>query len=88
MGGCGHGGFRGSSTPPHAGVPENRAQAPPALLPVVYFMVPLFMPGLWATRISNQTRGSIISGIIFGLAFTFVPLLIAWQARYKKVPWP
>ena len=42
--------------------------------------------------IGNQTQGSLTSGIILGLVygfvFTFVPLLIVWQARYKKISWP
>lgn len=63
-----------------------------ALLAIVYLVVRLFLPVWWATRIGNQTQGSITSGIILGLVygfiFTFIPLFIAWQARYKKVSWP
>ncbi len=59
---------------------------------LLYFVVRLFMPVWWATRISDQTQGSLTSGIVLGLVygfvFTFVPLLIARQARYKKVSWP
>lgn len=62
------------------------------ILAIVYLVVLLFLPVWWATRVSNQTQGSVTSGIILGLTygfvFTFVPLLIAWQARYKKVSWP
>ncbi len=61
------------------------------MLVLLYFVVRLFMPVWWATRISDQTQGSLTSGIVLGLVygfvFTFVPLLIAWQARYKKVSW-
>ncbi|GAA3321222.1 MULTISPECIES: hypothetical protein [Paeniglutamicibacter] len=63
-----------------------------ALLAIVYLIVRLFLPVWWATNIGNQTQGSLSSGIILGLVygfvFTFVPLLIIWQARYKKVSWP
>lgn len=62
------------------------------LLAIVYLVVRLFLPVWWATNIGNQTQGSITSGIILGLSygfvFTFVPLLVVWQARYKKVSWP
>ncbi|ASN38822.1 hypothetical protein [Paeniglutamicibacter terrestris] len=62
------------------------------ILAIVYLVVLLFLPVWWATRVTNQTQGSVTSGIILGLTygfvFTFVPLLIAWQARYKKVSWP
>ena len=40
-----------------------------------------------ATNIGNQTQGSLSSGIILGLlhgfVFTFVPLIVVWQAGYK-----
>ena len=62
------------------------------LLAIVYLVVRLFLPVWWATNIGNQTQGSLTSGIILGLVygfvFTFVPLLVVWQARYKKVSWP
>lgn len=62
------------------------------LLAIVYLIVRLFLPVWWATNIGNQTQGSITSGIILGLVygfvFTFVPLLVVWQARYKRVSWP
>ncbi|PQZ88615.1 hypothetical protein CQ018_16620 [Arthrobacter sp. MYb227] len=62
------------------------------LLVAIFFIFRLFLPVWWATRISNQTQGSLSGGVLLGLAygfiFTFVPLLIGWQMRYKKISWP
>lgn len=81
-----------SGRKPRWGLRLGLGAAALALLVLLYFVVRLFMPVWWATRISDQTQGSLTSGIILGLVygfvFTFVPLLIAWQARYKKVSWP
>ncbi|MGB9034864.1 MAG: hypothetical protein WCC45_10125 [Paeniglutamicibacter sp.] len=81
-----------SDPKPRWGLRLGLGAAALVLLAIVYFVVRLFLPVWWATRIGNQTQGSITSGIllglIYGFVFTFVPLLIAWQARYKKVSWP
>ena len=83
---------RKSDPKPRWGLRLGLGAAALVLLAIVYFVVRLFLPVWWATRIGNQTQGSITSGIllglIYGFVFTFVPLLIAWQARYKKVSWP
>ncbi|MDO5744987.1 MAG: hypothetical protein Q4P23_11025, partial [Micrococcaceae bacterium] len=26
--------------------------------------------------------------MVYGFVFTLVPILLAWQSRYKKVSWP
>ena len=63
-----------------------------ALLAVAFLVIRLFLPVWWATRIANQTQGSLSGGLLLGLTygfvFTFIPLLIAWQVRYKKISWP
>ena len=83
---------RKSDPKPRWGLRIGLGAATLVLLAIVYLVVRLFLPVWWATRIGNQTQGSITSGIllglIYGFVFTFVPLLIAWQARYKKVSWP
>lgn len=62
------------------------------LLVVIFYIFRLFLPVWWATRISNQAQGTLSGGMLLGLSygflFTFIPLLIAWQMRYKKVTWP
>ncbi len=77
---------------PHWGLRLGPGAAAMVLLAIVYLVVRLFLPAWWATRIGNQTQGSITGGILLGLvygfAFTIVLLLIARQARYKKVLWP
>lgn len=81
-----------SDPKPRWGLRLGLGAAALVLLAIVYIVVRLFLPVWWATRIGNQTQGSITSGIllglIYGFVFTFVPLLIVWQARYKKVSWP
>lgn len=63
-----------------------------ALLVVAFLVARSFLPVWWATRVTNQTQGSLSGGLLLGLSygflFTLVPLLIGWQARYKKVTWP
>lgn len=62
------------------------------LLVIIFYIFRLFLPVWWATRISNQAQGTLSGGMLLGLSygflFTFIPLLIAWQMRYKKVSWP
>ncbi|RAX50911.1 hypothetical protein DQ353_00490 [Arthrobacter sp. AQ5-05] len=83
---------RKSDPKPRWGLRIGLGAAALVLLAIVYLVVRLFLPVWWATRIGNQMQGSITSGIllglIYGFVFTFVPLLIVWQARYKKVSWP
>ncbi|MGL3805809.1 hypothetical protein ACSYDW_06885 [Paeniglutamicibacter sp. R2-26] len=81
-----------ATTKPRWGLRIGLGAAGLALLAVVFLVLRLFMPVWWATRIANQTQGSLSGGLLLGLTygflFTFIPLLIAWQARYKKVSWP
>lgn len=66
-----------------------------ALLMVVIacFALASILPVWWANVIRNQVQGSLGAGILvgmfYGFVFTFVPLLVAWQATRKAVkrPW-
>jgi hypothetical protein len=46
----------------------------------------------WANVIRGQVQGNLGAGILvgmfYGFVFTFVPLLVAWQATRKRVGWP
>ena len=81
-----------AATKPRWGLRIGLGAAGLALLAALFLVLRLFMPVWWATRIANQTQGSLSGGLLLGLTygflFTFIPLLIAWQARYKKVSWP
>ncbi|MFD1212174.1 hypothetical protein ACFQ36_08975 [Arthrobacter sp. GCM10027362] len=50
------------------------------------------VPVWWATTIGTQVGGdlsaSIVVGMFYGFTFTLLPLLVAWQARFKRVSWP
>ncbi|MFJ6419251.1 hypothetical protein [Paeniglutamicibacter sp. NPDC091659] len=81
-----------TATKPRWGLRIGLGAAGLALLAAAFLLIRLFLPVWWATRIANQTQGSLSGGLLLGLtygfAFTFVPLVIAWQARYKKISWP
>jgi hypothetical protein len=65
-----------------------------ALLVVViaYFALAAILPVWWANVIRGQVQGNLGAGILvgmfYGFVFTFVPLLVAWQATHKNVSWP
>lgn len=58
-------------------------------LVVIYLIASVTVPLLWANAIRDQIGGqlgnSIPLGMFYGFVFTFVPLLIAWQARRNKL---
>jgi hypothetical protein len=62
------------------------------LLVVAGAVMSTVLPVWWATTIGTQVGGdlggSILVGMFYGFTFTLVPLLVAWQARYKRVGWP
>ncbi|WP_426998926.1 hypothetical protein [Pseudarthrobacter sp. N5] len=64
-----------------------------ALLIVViaYFALASILPVWWANVIRNQVQGNLGAGILvgmfYGFEFTFVPLLVVWQATHKAVKW-
>jgi hypothetical protein len=63
------------------------------VLAIAYFAFAAILPVWWANVIRNQVQGSLGAGILvgmfYGFVFTFVPLLVAWQATRKSVslPW-
>lgn len=81
-----------SGPKPRWGLRIGLGAAALVLLAIAFMVGRSFMPVWWATRVTQQTQGSLSGGLLLGLSygfiFTFVPLLIGWQARYKKVTWP
>ena len=62
-----------------------------AALIIGYFMAASFFPRWWAQRVGSLVDGGFTQGVLwglfFGFLFTFVPLLIAWQARRPRFGW-
>jgi hypothetical protein len=62
------------------------------VLAIAYFALAAILPVWWANVIRNQVQGNLGAGILvgmfYGFFFTFVPLLVAWQATRKSVSWP
>lgn len=62
------------------------------LAAAAYFILSTVLPVSWATTIKNQANGDLGTGLLLGLfygfVFTFIPLLVLWQARHKRVTWP
>ena len=62
------------------------------VLAIAYFAFAAILPVWWANVIRNQVQGNLGAGILvgmfYGFVFTFVPLLVAWQATRKSVSWP
>lgn len=62
------------------------------VLTIAYFALAAILPVWWANVIRNQVQGNLGAGILvgmfYGFVFTFVPLLVAWQATRKSVSWP
>ncbi|MEV4954325.1 hypothetical protein [Paenarthrobacter nitroguajacolicus] len=57
-----------------------------------YFILGAILPRWWSDVIAGQIRrdlgASVLVGMFYGFVFTFIPLLIAWQATRKAVSWP
>lgn len=57
-----------------------------------YFILGAILPRWWSDVIAGQIRrdlgASVLVGMFYGFVFTFVPLLLAWQATRKAVSWP
>ena len=57
-----------------------------------YFILGAILPRWWADVIAGQVRrdlgASVLVGMFYGFVFTFIPLLVAWQATRKPVSWP
>lgn len=58
---------------------------------VAYWLLSAFLPIWWANTISQQVGGNlgggVLLGLVYGFVFTFIPLLVLWQTRHKKVSW-
>ncbi|WP_157884085.1 hypothetical protein [Arthrobacter alpinus] len=59
------------------------------LLVVGYMVASVTVPLIWAksigNQIGNQLGNSIPLGMFYGFAFSFVPVLVAWQAHHRKL---
>ena len=57
-----------------------------------YFILGAILPRWWSDVIAGQIRrdlgASVLVGMFYGFVFTFIPLLVAWQATRKAVSWP
>lgn len=58
---------------------------------LLYFLAASFLPRWWAQRVGGQVDGSFTAGVLWGLCygiiFTLVPILLAWQARRRRFGW-
>lgn len=59
---------------------------------VVYGLLAAALPRWWAQRVGGQVDGRMTVGIFWGLfygfVFSFLPVLLAWQARRPFLTWP
>lgn len=57
-----------------------------------YFILGAILPRWWSDVIAGQIQrdlgASVLVGMFYGFVFTFIPLLVAWQATRKAVTWP
>ena len=53
---------------------------------------PAILPRWWSDVVAGQIRrdlgASVLVGMFYGFVFTFIPLVVAWQATHKAVSWP
>ncbi|MHA7304571.1 hypothetical protein ACX80E_04890 [Arthrobacter sp. TMN-49] len=60
-----------------------------AVLVVAYLIASVTVPLLWANSIKDQVGGqlgnTIPLGMFYGFTFTFIPVLVMWQAHHKKM---
>lgn len=58
---------------------------------IAFWLLSAFLPIWWANTIAQQVGGNlgggVLLGLIYGFAFTFVPLLVLWQIRHRRVSW-
>ncbi|WP_313404259.1 hypothetical protein [Aeromicrobium sp.] len=59
---------------------------------IVYGILAAALPRWWGQRIGDQVDGRMTVGIFWGLfygfVFSFLPVLVAWQARRPFLKWP
>jgi uncharacterized membrane protein len=60
-----------------------------AVLVVAYLIASVTVPLIWAksigNQIGNQLGNSIPLGMFYGFIFSFIPVLVAWQAHHRKL---
>src|SRR3954453_19826574 len=59
------------------------------ILVVGYLIASVTVPLYWAkslgSQIGEQLGNSIPLGMFYGFVFSFIPVLVAWQAHHKKL---
>lgn len=59
---------------------------------LLYFLLSALIPRWWSQMIGRQVGGRISAGIVLGMTcgfiFTFLPLMVAAQARHRAFKWP
>lgn len=59
------------------------------VLVIGYLLASVTVPLMWATAIRDQIGGqlgnSIPLGMFYGFTFTFIPVVVAWQAHYRRL---
>lgn len=60
-----------------------------AVLVVAYLIASVTVPLIWAksigNQVGNQLGNSIPLGMFYGFVFSFIPVLVAWQAHHRKL---
>ncbi|MTB88334.1 hypothetical protein GGQ26_08215 [Aeromicrobium sp. zg-629] len=59
---------------------------------VIYGVLAAALPRWWSRRVADQVDGRMTVGVFWGLfygfVFSFLPVLVAWQARRPFLKWP
>lgn len=59
---------------------------------IVWRVLAAAVPRWWAQRVADQVDGRMTAGVFWGLfygfVFSFLPVLLAWQARRAFFRWP
>lgn len=58
---------------------------------IIYKIAASFLPRWWAQRVADQSGGGMgkgtMWGLFYGFVFTFIPVLLIFQARRKLFSW-
>jgi len=59
---------------------------------LLYFLLSALIPRWWSQAVGRQVAGrisaGILSGLLYGFVFTFLPLIVLAQARHRAFSWP